>query len=97
MEFEKWRAPVLRGGRYSRSGEKRDDERGEEGGGKCERMAKRRPEERRATSRKLREGPQMESVQFGILENVETCEKSKRRGKEKSQRGGGRVRAGHYL
>lgn len=28
------------------------------------------------------EGPQMESVQFGILENVETCEKSKRRGEK---------------
>lgn len=34
----------------------------------------------------------MESVQFGILENVETCEKSGRVGS-----GGGTVRAGHYL
>ncbi|KAK1121992.1 hypothetical protein K0M31_009840 [Melipona bicolor] len=53
-------------------------------------------EEETEEKRKLREGPWMESVQFGILENVETCEKSKRWGKEK-RRGGGRVRAGHYL
>lgn len=70
VEFEKWRL------RYSRSilARLRRNARGWANG--------KEETGKEGDVEEASEGPQMESVQFGILENVETCEKSKRRDEE---------------